>query len=405
MQKFLLLGDDPAQLAMLQAVTPNVVTAKTTQEALTILKGSFDFTSVLIAYPAGYADIQTILDYIREGNSYIFSTAVLLISDAAHVEADSAFLGEPVVDLLELPVDPRVLVNRIENAETLVGSVSFNEFARMLKVLPANIYLKDANGRYVFSSQTWHHLNTDNDPNWTIKGKTDLEIRKDKENAKLAMLSDLEIIRTGKGTSYIIEENDGKQEFLQLIKEPLFTESGRVRGIIALINDVTEQELMRRALHERSIRDQLTGLYNRSFLDEYITGLKEKKAYPVSIISADCDNLKKINDSFGHMIGDEYIRMSVGVMRSVLPENSCIFRMGGDEFLAFLPGTDADAAERLIEEVQESAASYQIKGITLSVSLGYSTAESADSSIVECIKRSDNDMYQDKNRRKKARQS
>lgn len=50
-------------------------------------------------------------------------------------------------------------------------------------MLPACIFLKDTEGRYVFSTQYWRHLNTGNDPNWTIRGKTDLEIRKDKDNA------------------------------------------------------------------------------------------------------------------------------------------------------------------------------------------------------------------------------
>ena len=400
MQKFLHLGKSEDVFRMLREITPNVISAQSARDAMMLLKGSYDFTSVLIEYPAQLEGISKLLDLIERSNSYVHSAAVLLLSDTEHVDADSEYLGGVAVDVLMLPVIKPVLVNRVRNAENLIGSVSFNEFAEMLKALPANIFLKDETGRYVFSSQTWHHLNTDGDPDWTIRGKTDLEIRKDKENAKLAMLADMEIIRSGKGTSYIIEENDGKQEFLQLIKEPLFYPDGRVRGIIALINDVTEQELMRRTLRERSIHDQLTGLYNRSYLDEYIAGLKEKKAYPVSIISADCDNLKKINDTYGHMIGDEYIRMCVSVMREALPEDCCMFRMGGDEFLAFVPGTTSEQAEQLIADAKQNAGSYRIRDNKLSISMGFATAEDADSSIVDCIKRSDADMYQDKLRHK-----
>ncbi|MCR4647311.1 MAG: GGDEF domain-containing protein [Oscillospiraceae bacterium] len=402
MQKLLHLGKNEEVFRMLREITPNVISAGTTQEAMKLLKGSYDFTSVLIEFPSAQQDISKLLYYIEKTNSYVFSAAVLLLSDTAHIDADCEYLGGVAVDVLMLPSIVGVMANRIRNAENLIGSVSFNEFAEMLKALPANIFLKDETGRYVFSSQTWHHLNTDGDPDWTIRGKTDLEIRKDKENAKLAMLADMEIIRSGKGTSYIIEENDGKQEFLQLIKEPLFYPDGRVKGIIALINDVTEQELMRRALHERSIHDQLTGLYNRSYLDEYISGLKDQKAYPVSIISADCDNLKIINDTYGHMIGDEYIRMCVSVMRAALPEESSIFRMGGDEFIAFVPGTSSEQAEQFIANAKQNAGSYRIRDNTLSISMGFATAEDANSSIVDCIKRSDVDMYQDKLRHKRA---
>ncbi|MBR1752579.1 MAG: hypothetical protein IJ740_17200 [Ruminococcus sp.] len=84
--------------------------------------------------------------------------SVLFITDAEHLHEDIEYLGGAAVDIIQKPIEPKLLGNRIDNAEKLTNSVSFNEFARMLKVLPANIYLKDANGRYVFSSQTWHHL-------------------------------------------------------------------------------------------------------------------------------------------------------------------------------------------------------------------------------------------------------
>lgn len=65
---------------------------------------------------------------------------------------------------------------------------------RMLKDLPACIFLKDNEGKYVFSTQYWNHLDTKGDPNWTIRGKTDLDIRKDKKNAMKAMEADRRII-------------------------------------------------------------------------------------------------------------------------------------------------------------------------------------------------------------------
>ena len=86
-----------------------------------------------------------------------------------------------------------------------------------------------------------------------------------------------------------------------------------------------------------------------------------------------------------------------------LPENSCLFRMDGDEFLAFLPNTPAEDAEKLIERMQQTASSYAIKEVTLSVSLGYCTMEDANDSIADSIKRSDADMYRDKQRKKAAR--
>ena len=221
------------------------------EEAIDALENGELLSAVLIDTPSAIPEIRKVISYLNDRNNDLLAFPILILTDGEHIEADEAYLGGVVVDCVMKPVRPAVLKNRLANAEQLVSSVSFTEFSRMLQSLPANIYLKDNKARYVFSSQTWHHLNTADDPDWTIRGKTDLDIRKDKENAQKALESDLELIRTGKGTSYIIEEMDKDQEFLQIIKEPLFYEDGRVRGIIALINIVTEQEQMRRKLRER----------------------------------------------------------------------------------------------------------------------------------------------------------
>ena len=180
-------------------------------------------------------------------------------------------------------------------------------------------------------------------------------------------------------------------------------EDGRVRGIIALINNVTEQELLRRKLKEQSIHDTLTGVYNRTYLDEYIQELKLQNQYPISVISADCDNLKHINDTYGHMAGDKYICLCVELMQKILPENSSIFRTGGDEFVVFLPHTSAEETQNLIEAMQQNSPAYTVMNLSLSVSFGYAVASDENESIVKLIKISDNDMYQDKRKKKSKR--
>ena len=73
--------------------------------------------------------------------------------------------------------------------------IDYDLFKKILKEIPSNIFFKDTECRYVFSTHYWRHLQGAEDPSWDIAGKTDLEIRKDKENAKLAMEQDREIIR------------------------------------------------------------------------------------------------------------------------------------------------------------------------------------------------------------------
>ncbi len=335
--------------------------------------------AVIIFKPSAISKVDMLFKYIRDLNSFLFSIPVLIVSDDENRAADENYLESPVVDVINLSDSKAVVVNRIEHLVQYMNSVSFTEFANMLRVLPSLIYLKDADGRYVFSTQYWHHIDHYDDPDWTITGKTDIEIRKDTENAKKAMESDKRIISSGVGTSYIIEENeDDTQEFLQLIKEPLKDENGRVRGIIALINNVTEEELLKRKLEKISYTDELTGVWNRTFYENYIRDIKEDK-FPISIISADCDNLKKVNDRYGHMVGDEYIRMSVTMMKTILPEEALICRTGGDEFVIFMENTDSETASRFVNILSEMEDIFQIVEQKLSVSFGCCTMEKSDS--------------------------
>ena len=361
---------------------------------------SNDIVAVIVDRPNTRADVQQVLDYMKENNTVIFAVPALVLTDEENSEKDLEYLSNPVVDTILMGSPAAVVQNRVQRASQFVSSVSFDEFARMLQVLPSLIYLKDAKGKYVFCTQYWHHLEHYDDPDWTIRGKTDMEIRKDQENARKAYESDMRILKTGMGTSYIIEENeDGQQEFLQLIKEPLKYEDGRIRGIIALINNVTEQENLKRKLEKMSFTDELTGLYNRAYMDVDTKTLNQS-SFPLSIISADCDHLKLINDKYGHMMGDEYIRMSVTLMKSILPENSVICRMGGDEFLAFLPKTDDERAREYLKMLEEMEDIFQIHGQKLSVSFGSSTMQAKEGSFRDAIELSDAEMYRNKQRRK-----
>jgi len=287
-----------------------------------IMKQAENLVCAIVCVSDAVSDNYALFDYISEGS--IFSSVPLLVFYNGEKDTEKAVecIKRGAVDVIERPFENQIVFNRIENAIRLVDSRTFYEIESMLKKLPSNIYLKDEKGRYVFATHYWHHLEHD-DPNWTIRGKTDIEIRKDKENALKAMQTDKEIIKRKKGTSYIIEENaDGLKEYLELIKEPLIDENGNVTGIIALINNVTERELLRISLEERAVKDEMTGVYNRYGLERYIGQINNEKTFPVAFISADCNDLKLINDNYSHLIGDEYIRLAVLLFRMVLPEKA-----------------------------------------------------------------------------------
>lgn len=347
-------------------------------------------------------------EFLNEMNEDIrfSSIPVLLITGEQESDAETKMLTLGAMDCIHKPFHREAVKKRIENAIQLADSMSYQDVERMLKDLPSNIYLKDTECRYVFCTHYWHHLDRSADPNWTIRGKTDVEIRKDKENAAEAMKADMNVIKTGKGTSYTIEINtDGVQEYFEVIKEPYRNEQGKITGIIGLINQVTEYEQMKRKLQEIVRTDELTGLFSRYYFDEYLHNIQKKELFPICVISADCDGLKKINDTYGHLVGDEYIRMTSLLFRMVIPENGAVFRTGGDEFIILLPSTSEKTAQGYMDQMREKEKLFQIRGQKLSVSLGMSSIKSSADSAAECIATSDMNMYTEKRRKKKNRRS
>lgn len=157
-----------------------------------------------------------------------------------------------VGDYIEPPFNSRIIPKRIINAARAKDSVTFHEMEVMLRELPSNIYLKDANANYIFSSHYWHHLKVQ-PHGWTIRGKSEFDIQKTRDVAEKAYAADMKMIAERKGTDYILEMNDdGIHEFIQVIKSPTYDSEGNVSGIIAIMNDVTEHETLKRGLENKT---------------------------------------------------------------------------------------------------------------------------------------------------------
>lgn len=378
----------------------DITVAKNMQAAEAILKQNEGNVSALLINADVPDEIYKAIEFVKYSNKLI-SIPILIVADENTPEDSFACLGSGVVDCITKPYNNRVIKNRIANAISFTDSMTFHGIEKILKELPSNIFLKDNECRYVFATKYWHHLKRVDDPNWSIRGLTDPEVRKDRENAIEAHKKDMEIIKTGKGMTYTIEINeDGVQEFFQVIKQPLFNEDGFVTGIIGLINNTTEYELLKKKLREQAITDELTGLYNRAYLDEFVKTHSDDY-YPISIISADCDGLKKINDTYGHTAGDEYIKAAVNLFKKVLPGDSIMFRMGGDEFLILLPSTSKEAALRAANQLRDSEKLFRIEDQELSISLGVSVMNNRMAGFDVCVAESDRNMYFEKKEKKR----
>lgn len=326
---------------------------------------------------------------------------MIAISDELPTSQDMDCIEHGYFDLITAYAPQPLVYKRIANAIRAKDSLSLGQLEKMLKQLPSCIFLKDTEGKYVFSTQIWHHLDTEGDPNWTIRGKTDLEIRKDKENARKAMEADRRILETGVGTEYVIEENDdGIQDFLQLIKRPVYDEDGRVSGIIALINNITDYHLLKMELEKRAKTDALTGLLNKSAAQDLIRMMManyRKEGEHSALLMIDADRFKEINDNFGHAEGDRVLAEVGRIIKNSCRAADVAGRIGGDEFTIFMrniagPDNACQLADRLQEQVCRAFDGSALAG-RVSLSIGIALCPEHGERFDDLFKAADRALY------------
>lgn len=173
---------------------------------------------------------------------------------------------------------------------------------------------------------------------------------------------------------------------------------GEFVGGYGIYADITERKRYEDQLKFLSLHDPLTGLYNRGFFDAEISRLSKSREFPITIISADLDGLKLINDTLGHSKGDEMLVACADILKNSLRSSDILARIGGDEFAALLPRTDKLTGESLRTRIKENTKRYNDSNDDLyfRISLGVATADSAKTSLTELIKNVDDLMYRDK---------
>lgn len=167
-------------------------------------------------------------------------------------------------------------------------------------------------------------------------------------------------------------------------------------GVICVVRDITERKETEEKLMYMSTHDPLTGFYNRAYFEEEMDRLERSRQFPVSIVMADVDGLKEVNDTQGHAAGDEVLRQAAKVLFSVFRAEDMVARIGGDEFVVLLPEADAAVVENALQRIRETLAeTARSLGLTLSLSLGAATATESGR-LLEAMKLADERMYRDK---------
>jgi diguanylate cyclase (GGDEF)-like protein len=158
------------------------------------------------------------------------------------------------------------------------------------------------------------------------------------------------------------------------------------------------------ALRAQAVRDPLTGVYNRGFFDEVLQGqlaAARRGGGPVSVMLADVDHFKRINDSYGHSEGDRALQVIAQALVSSVRGADVVCRYGGEEFAVILPGTPLDAAAQLANRVREevpaaTARSGIAAGTRITITIGVAACPRDGADADTLVRVADRRLYQGK---------
>ncbi len=184
--------------------------------------------------------------------------------------------------------------------------------------------------------------------------------------------------------------------FWQKYFSPIFDRDKSVIGLTCFDLNITALKRAQQKNQYLSYHDSLTGLYNRRFYEEAITRIDRPENYPISIIMADVNGLKLVNDAFGHKVGDELLKRASEAIIGSCRNDDIAARWGGDEFIILLPKTDWASAKSIVEKTKTISSGMRVNSVNVDISFGWATKASEDDVISIAIKDAEDIMYKNK---------
>lgn len=272
------------------------------------------------------------------------------------------------------------------------------QLAAVLDNIPHTAWFKDVEGRYVAVNKPY--LESAGIPGTSIIGQTDFDLWP-YQIAAAYRQEDQEIIATGKQTKIVGRSLSSQREvWEETYKSPVFGPGGEVLGTTGISLDITERRNYEEEIHRMAYFDGLTGLPNRTFMKQQLDKELEKaRAYGAAgaVLFIDMDDLKNVNDTFGHSYGDEVIVTAGAQLAAEVGSRATVARIGGDEFIVLLPGegdrrTVSRIAEKLVKALGRDYA-FGESTTHLSASVGIAMYPADGEHTEEILKNADTALY------------
>jgi len=209
-----------------------------------------------------------------------------------------------------------------------------------------------------------------------------------------------------RSTQVYLQHKDGHRVPVIVKALPIHDNHGDITGAVEIFTEIQSEKSFRSSferLQKEASEDALTGIPNRKYLLALIESkLREYKAVGVSfgLCFLDIDHFKNINDSYGHEIGDEILKLLVRTISLSLRKNDIMGRLGGEEFVVLVSDIDQKGLEKVSEKIrsliENSKLRHQEYELSMSISIGATLVESKDSPE-SILQRADLLMYHSKN--------
>ena len=269
-----------------------------------------------------------------------------------------------------------------------------NLLATIIESASEAIYAKDLGGKYIILNGSGARM-LDHNVNAVI-GRTDFDLLPVETAREFRKINE----ETVAGGRFFEREEtvqiDGRTTVFLVHKTPWRDDSGNIIGVIGVSNDITGRKLAEEQLLYQGTHDALTALYNRAFFEAELARLERCREFPASIIMADVDRLKVVNDTLGHAAGDDLLRRIASLLGSVFREGDILARIGGDEFAVLLPMANAATAEQMLARVKDQLLKHNREHSDLPVHLSLGAAAAQKNNLTEAFRIADQNMYADK---------
>lgn len=281
---------------------------------------------------------------------------------------------------------------------------SEEKYRSLMESVGDSIYLVDRDCKYLFMNKK--HLSRLGLTEDSFLGQAYRDSHSPEETKEFVEKVD-KVFETGESVKHEHLSRRDNRYFLRTLS-PVKDTDGSIIAVAIVSKDINELKQLEEKLRTLSLTDEITGLYNRRgffMMVEQLLRLAKRQKKGIFMLYADLDNLKVINDTWGHQEGDRALIDTANIFRATYRESDIIARIGGDEFAVISVGAIGDNTEMITARFQKNLKDYSTKNkrsYTLSISFGisYYNPESP-CSIDELLRQAEKFMYDEKMRKQK----